>query len=197
MYPYNLMQGSTVNDKINQINKALLPVQQLKMDVEYSILLQKFYEGMRTNSAKIFIPADDTDEAVKTMIFLGIEPKDGRLIDYRGRIDSNKKSQWYFTLKNVSPHQLQRCYLSHLDGSSNLCLFFDLNQNRHICFNVDIVRDIFEKFGDNTGIMNESCKRTVEHIRGYLYYCGIETLITPTGNCNGPLCQDTFFRSAS
>ena len=173
---------SPVQQYVAEMQKNMNLVRELKDDVEHSLLLQEFYQHMRTDKVKILFPHVTDESAITIMKILGIHPKDGFLERYMGGFEEERKDQWAFTLRDISPAQLQKLYLLHVGGKINLCLYSNLDMNSTLCFNIDINRHIYEKNGDPKGELFANTKRFTEELRNISYQLELPSITLKTGN---------------
>jgi len=178
------MFGSSASRKLDQFEAALAPLREFKTDFEHSLLLQRFYEGMRTDKAKIFFPAENIDKAISLMSKLGIEPKQGEIISYRGPVDEDRKLQWVYTLYDIDKRMFQKLYLHHVFGDLNLCLFHNLKENQNACINLDVNKSLYDStLKIDRDSLLDSLKEFLEPMRGIaIKDCSLPCIIVPSGS---------------
>src|SRR5258708_5939444 len=91
-------------------------------------LLKEFYDGLPKDRAKV-----ETHE--HGFAFLESMLTDGVMLEY-GEMSTFSLLHKY-KLSNIPEHRMDELLLSHVEKRSNVCLYFDDEENNLFCFNLD------------------------------------------------------------
>ena len=129
-------------------------------------LLKEFYRSLPNDRAKV-------ETASHGFPYLAELLSDGASLEYGEAHPSG--SLYKYKLAHISAHRMDELLRSHVEKSSNVCLYFADLANAMFCFNLDNNHK-----SDNEAIIPEMAA-ALDLLRGQLSSIGIEPLVIPSG----------------
>ena len=166
---------------MNQIYDQAL---QLQRDCEHIKILQKFYAGMRSDKAKIYLYVEKDIENVAIILKEnGLDYRSESPFSYNGPTLEENELQFRFIIYDLTPKQLVKIYARHIMKDLNMCLYYDLHKNQNICLNLDMNKVIYGLYdAELQAKLREAILLHLKKIIEVIRLFGMNPIVVPSGS---------------